>query len=129
MINAYTLNMHYSFIDYSEDLAFFIKMQPLEKSASRVAEEVFKKFGFKISPQTITNYRKKLPENIIKSLHNEKNKNIEDIKFVIEILKEEVKVIDDPCLKLKYLQEIFRYVKEINKIIETEIKFQRSINY
>lgn len=115
----------YRIIETFPEVEYFVRTQPLSKSALDMADEIADQFNVKVSPQTIRNYRKKMPKSKIKDLHKERAKNIESLRFMVEVLKEQLKEIDEPALKLRYVQEISGCIKEIDGIIEDEIEYLR----
>ena len=117
----------YNVIQELPEIEYYVNIAPITKSALDLSDEIEEKFNFKISPQTIRNYRKKMPKNKIKHLHEERTENIKSLQFLVEILKEQLKDIDDHNLKLKYIQEILGCVKEIDALSEYEIQYLKTL--
>lgn len=118
----------YRIIESFSEVEYYIRTQPLSKSALDLADEIAKEFNVEVSPQTIRNYRKKLPSSKIKYLREERAQNIESLRFVIELLKEGLENIDnDIGMKLRYAQEITSCIKEINSIINEEIEYLKNL--
>jgi hypothetical protein len=118
----------YNVVQELPEIEYYVNIAPITKSALDLAEEIKDKFNFKISPQTIRNYRKKMPKTKIRHLHEERTKNIKSLQFLVEILKEQLKDIDDSNLKLEYIQEILGCVKEINALTEYEMEYLKTIS-
>ena len=116
----------YKIIDSFPEIAAYIFSSSINTSSLDLQDEIAQKFDVKVSAQTITKWRKQLPAHKIKCLREEKAKNIMHLQFVVELLKEQVKEIEDPTLKLKFSQEIIRCVEEINSLIDEEIENLRN---
>jgi hypothetical protein len=108
---------------------YYISIAPITKSALDLSDEIKEKFQIKVSPQTIRNYRKRMPATLIRDLHKERSKNIESLRLLIEILNEQLKNVSEPNLKLKYVQEISRCIKEIGTLIDDSINYQQNMRY
>lgn len=115
----------YRIIDSFPEVAAFIITSEINISSLDLQDEIAKRYNVKVSAQTITKWRKQLPAYKIKCLREEKAKNILNFQFVIDLLKEQVKEIEDPTMKLKYLQEIIISTEKIDAIIDDEIKYLR----
>ena len=116
----------YRIIESCPDVEYYIYSASITKSSLDLADEVFEKFHILISPQTINNYRNKMPRNKIKKLREGRKENISSLQFVLDILKEQLKNVEDPTLKLKYSEEILQIVKEIELFTEQEIEYLKT---
>lgn len=116
----------YNIVQEFPEMEYYINTSSITKSALDLSDEMKEKFQVKVSPQTIRNYRKKLPSHKIKCLREEKAKNIMHLQFVVDLLKEQVGMIEDPTLKLKFSQEIIRCAEKIDSIINDEIENLRN---
>ncbi len=116
----------YRIIDSFPEVAAFIITSEINTSSLDLQDEIAKRYNVKVSAQTITKWRKQLPAHKIKCLREEKAKNIMNLQFVIDLLKDQIKKIEDPMMKLKYSQEIIKCVEEINLLIDEEVKHLRN---
>ncbi|MFA6371720.1 MAG: hypothetical protein WCW68_03760 [Methanothrix sp.] len=116
----------YRIVDSFPLVADFILRSSINTSSLDLKDEIARIYGVKVSAQTITKWRKQLPAHKVKCLREEKSKNILNLQFVIDLLKEQVKEIEDPMMKLKYSQEIIKCVEEINLLIDEEVKDLRN---
>lgn len=116
----------YRIIDSFPEVAAYIYSTSINTSSLDLQDEIAKRFDVKVSAQTISKWRKQLPAHKIKCLLEEKAENIMHLQFVVDLLKEQVKEIEDPTLKLKFSQEIFRYVEEINLLVDEEVEHLRN---
>jgi len=116
----------YRIIDSFPEVAEFICRSSVNSSSLDLQDEIKKRFKVKVSAQTIAKWRKQLPANKIKILREEKAINIMHLQFVVDLLKIQIKEIEDPTMKLKYSQEIIKCVDEINLLIDSEIEYLRN---
>lgn len=116
----------YRIIDSFPEVAAFIITSEINTSSLDLQDEIAKRYDVKVSAQTITKWRKQLPAHKIKCLREEKAKNLLNLQFVVDLLKEQVKEIEDPTIKLKYSQEIIKCVDGINLLIDDEVKDLRN---
>ncbi len=116
----------YRIIDSFPEVADYIHRSSIKISSLDLQDEIARIYDVKVSAQTITKWRKQLPSHKIKVLREEKAKNILGLKFVIDLLKEEIKKIEDPNLKLKCSQEIVRSIEKIDLIIDDEIEYLKN---
>ena len=110
----------YRIIDSFPEVADYIYRSSINASSLDLKDEIARIYGVKVSAQTITKWRKQLPNHKIKVLREEKAKIILNLHFVIDLLREQIKEIEDHTLKLKYSQEILRCTEKINMIIDFE---------
>ena len=116
----------FKIIDSFPEVAAHIFSSSINTSSLDLQDEIAKKFNVKVSAQTITKWRKQLPAHKIKCLREEKAKNIMHLQFVVDLLKNQIKGIEDPTMRLKYSQEIIKYVEEINLLIGEELERLRN---
>ena len=116
----------YRIIDSFPEVAAHIFSSSINTSSLDLQDEIAKKFDVKVSAQTITKWRKNLPSYKIKCLREERAKNILNLQFVVDLLKEQIGEIEDPTLKLKFSQEIIRCVEEINLLIDEKVEYLRN---
>ena len=116
----------YRIIDSFPEVATYIYCSSINVSSLDLKDEIARKFRVKVSAQTITKWRKQLPAHKIKCLREEKAENIAHLQFVVDLLKEQIKGIGDPMLRLKYSQEIIKCVEEINLLIDGEVEHLRN---
>lgn len=113
----------YRIIESFPDVEYHVRTAPITQSALDLSDEIKEKFNVRVSPATISNFRKKQPKIRIKDLYKERAKNVESLRFIVEVLKENLEEIEDPALELRYLQEMVGCIKEIDMLIEDEIKY------
>ena len=116
----------YKIIDSFPEVAAFIFSSSINTSSLDLQDEIKKRFKVKVSAQTIAKWRKQLPTHKIKCLREKKAKNIMNLQFVVDLLKEQVGEIEDPTMKLRFSQEIIKCVDEINLLIDSEIEYLRN---
>ena len=116
----------YKIIDSFPEIAAYIYSSSINTSSLDLQDEIAKRFNIKVSAQTITKWRKQLPAHKIKCFREEKTKNIANLQFVVDLLKDQVGMIEDPTLKLKFSQEIIRCVEEINLLVDEEVEHLRN---
>ena len=109
-------------------MGFYVEAVDEEASVGPdLADEIQEKFQVKISPQPIGNYRKQMPRSKIRHLKEGRKQNKASLQFILDILKEQLKSIEDPKLKLKYSEEIVQIVKEIGTLVDAEIEYLREL--
>lgn len=116
----------YRIIDSFPEVAAFIITSEINTSSLDLQDEILKRYDVKVSAQTITKWLKQLPAHKIKCLREEKAQNIMHLQFVVNLLKSQIKDIEDPTLKLKYSQEIIKCVEEINLLLDGEVELLRN---
>lgn len=116
----------YRIIDSFPEVAAYIIGSSINTSSLDLQDEIARQYNVKVSSQTITKWRKNLPSHKIKCLREEKTKNIIHLEFLIDLLKEQLKEIDDLTMKLKYSQEIIKCVEGINLLIDEEVGYLRN---
>ena len=115
----------YRIIDSFPEVADYIYRSSINTSSLDLQDDIARIYNVKVSAQTITKWRKQLPNHKIKVLREEKAKNILNLQFVIDLLREQIKKIEDPNLKLKCSQQIIEAIEKIDSIIDDEIKYLR----
>lgn len=116
---------NYNILSQFPDIEYYIFSSPITRSCLDLADEIQEKFQVKVSPQTIGNYRKRMPRSKIMHLKEGRTRNIASLQFILDILKEQLKSIEDPKLKLKYSEEIMQIVKEIDALVDKKIEYLR----
>lgn len=117
----------HNIIQEFEEVEYYVNTAPITKSALDLSDEIKDKFQVKVSPQTIRNYRKKMPKIKIRHLHEDRIKIIKCLQFLVDVLKEQLESIEDSSLKLRYIQEISGCIKEMDLLIENEINYQKNL--
>jgi hypothetical protein len=120
------LSATHNIIQEFEEVEYYVNTAPITKSALDLSDEIKDKFQIAVSPQTIRNYRKKMPKTRIGHLHEDRVKNIKSLQLIIKILEDQLENIVDSALKLRYIQEISNCIREMDFLIENEIKYQKN---
>jgi hypothetical protein len=122
------LSATHNIIQEFEEVEYYVNIAPITKSALDLSDEIKEKFQVKVSPATISNYRKKMPKTKIKHLHEDRVKNIKSLQLIVKILEDQLENIVDSALKLRYIQEISNCIREMDFLIENEIKYQKNFS-